>query len=285
MSLTEVINKAKTITEALPYIRRFRGQYVLIKFGGSLMVDPALQATFAKDVALLKWIGVHPVIVHGGGKEITHWLKRIGKETRFIEGLRYTDEETMELSEMVLSGKINSELVSLINSSGAKAVGLSGKDARLVIAKKAKSKSGEDLGLVGEVVEVDVELLLKLSEQGYVPVVSSVSGGVDGGTFNLNADAMASALAGALKSLKLVFLTDVDGLKVEGSLVQSLTLSEAEKLLKHPDVQGGMLPKLECAISALRGGVKSVHIINGGLEHTVLLEMFTDVGIGTMLSA
>lgn len=277
------INKAKTLTEALPYIKKFSGQTVVIKYGGSLMFDDSLKKLFASDISLLKLVGVNPVIVHGGGKEISHWLKKLGKESVFIDGLRYTDEETMEVTEMVLSGKINSEVVAFINQAGGKAVGLSGKDAGMFTAKKIRSKEDKDLGFVGDIETTDMSLLVHLCEKGYVPVISSVAGSSDGETLNLNADYVASGLAAALKALKLIYLTDVDGVMMGGTLLQMVDISEAEKLLQNPDVKGGMVPKLECAMRAIRDGVRYVHIINGSVEHAVLLEMFTDLGIGTML--
>ena len=281
--LQKEIAKAKTLTEALPYIKKFRGETVVVKYGGSLMVDDNLKTLFARDISLLKLVGVNPIIVHGGGKEISSWLKRIGKESTFIDGLRYTDEETMEVTEMVLSGKINSEIVGCLNHAGAKAVGLSGKDANLFVAKKIRTKDDKDLGLVGDIETSDMSLLLHLCEKGYVPVVSSIANDTNGETLNLNADYVAAGLAAALDALKLIYLTDVDGLAIGGALLQVIDLEEATKLLSHPEVKGGMLPKLECAMRAIQDGVKFVHIINGSVEHAVLLEMFTDLGIGTML--
>ncbi len=282
-TLQSAIAKANVLVEALPYIRKFQGRMVVIKYGGSLMTDDHLKLTFAADIALLKLVGVHPVVVHGGGKEISQWLMKIGKETSFVDGLRYTDPETMELTEMVLSGKINSEVVDLLNRAGARAVGLSGKDGQLFTAAKITAKGGQDLGLVGDIVQSDVTILHQLSHSGYVPVISSIAPSANGETLNLNADYAATGLAAALRALKLVFLTDVDGVLAGGELLHLIDLAEAERLLSHPDVSGGMLPKLECAMRAVKGGVSSVHIINGSLEHAVLLEMFTDLGIGTMI--
>ncbi len=282
--IESAIAKAQVLTEALPYIRKFQGRMVVIKYGGSLMADDKLKPIFASDIALLKQVGIHPVVVHGGGKEINHWLKKIGKESLFIEGLRYTDNETMELTEMVLSGRINSEVVDILNSSGCKAIGLSGKDAQLFMAEKIKAKSGEDLGQVGDISETDVTLIHQLCHSGYVPVISSIARSSAGETLNLNADYVAAGVAGALRALKLVYLTDVDGIMVGGKLVQTMTLSEAEELLKSPEISGGMVPKLECAIRGAKAGVSSVHIISGSREHAVLLEMFTDLGVGTMIT-
>ncbi|MCB0322343.1 MAG: acetylglutamate kinase [Bdellovibrionales bacterium] len=282
--IQQKIEKAKILVEALPYIKRFHGKTAVIKYGGSVMFDQKLKEIFAADIALLKFVGIHPIIVHGGGKEISSWMQKLGKEPVFIDGLRVTDMETMEITEMVLSGKVNSEIVSLINRSGAKAVGLSGKDASLFTARKIRSKNNEDLGFVGEIETADVSLVQTLSERGYVPVISSVGESLEGETLNLNADYAAASVASALNALKLIYLTDVDGITVEGSLLSELDLQEAERLLNHPEIQGGMKPKLECCIRAIRDKVEHVHIINGKIEHPVLLELFTDVGIGTKLS-
>ena len=279
------IEKAKILVEALPYIKDFFGKTVVIKYGGSLMVEDGLKPLFAEDIVLLKYVGLNPIVVHGGGQEISKWMSRVGKETVFIDGLRFTDGETMEITEMVLSGKINSEVVSLINANGGKAVGLSGKDASLFTAKKIRSKDDKDLGFVGDIVAMNVDILQTLAEKGYIPVISSIGQNGKGQSLNLNADHVASRLAVALKAFKLVYLTDVQGVMKKGKLVDFLDLKEAKKLLDHPDIKGGMLPKLTCAINALKSGVESVHIINGSIEHAVLLEMFTDIGIGTMLSA
>ncbi|MGC6366527.1 MAG: acetylglutamate kinase [Candidatus Marinamargulisbacteria bacterium] len=278
-------NKAITLVEALPYIKQFSGKIMVIKYGGSLMVNEALRETFAKDVVLLRYVGIKPVIVHGGGKEITKWMKKLGKEAVFIDGQRFTDEETMELTEMVLSGKVNNEIVALLNQHGGKAVTLSGKSANIFNAKRIRSKKDQDLGLVGSIESVDTRLIHTLCDDGYIPVISSVGSDRNGDTLNLNADNVASAVARYLECKKLIYLTDVDGLMVEKKLVSQITEQEAEDLLLHPDVQGGMLPKLECSLAAVKGGVESVHIINGSTEHAVLLEMFTDRGIGTMVSA
>lgn len=282
--LKQRIEKVKTLLEALPYIRKFHGETVLIKYGGSLMVDPQLKVSFSRDIVLLKYVGLNPVIVHGGGKEISKWMDKLGKKSEFIDGLRVTDAETMEITEMVLSGKINSEIVSLINQMGGRAVGLSGRDASLFSAQKVKSQSNQDLGQVGDITTVDVRLLHTLCDSGYIPVISSVSQSVSGESLNLNADHAAQEMAVALKALKLILLTDVQGLLIGGELQPSLSVDQAKKLLTHDDVQGGMKPKLQGCIEAVEGGVGSVHMINGGVEHAVLLEMLTDQGIGTMIS-
>lgn len=278
-------NKAITLVEALPYIKQFSGKIMVIKYGGSLMVNEQLRDTFAKDIVLLRYVGIKPVIVHGGGKEITKWMSKLGKEAVFIDGQRFTDNETMELTEMVLSGKVNNEIVSLLNQHGGKAVTLSGKSANIFHAKRIRSKKDQDLGLVGTIESVDTRLIHTLCNDGYIPVISSVGSDQKGETLNLNADNVASAVARYLESKKLIYLTDVDGLIVEKKLISQLSGKEAQDLLLHPDVQGGMLPKLECSLAAVNAGVESVHIINGSTEHAVLLEMFTDRGIGTMVSA
>ena len=276
-------NTEHILSEALPYIKRIKGKIIVIKYGGSLMSNDAIKPLFAQDIVLLKHLGINPIIVHGGGKEISKWMHKIGKESVFIEGLRVTDNDTMELTEMVLSGKINSEVVSMINSAGGNAVGLSGKDAQLFKSKKRHSKNNQDLGLVGDIIHSDVSLLSILSEKGYIPVISSVSYDDDGNTLNVNADHVAQEIATALKALKLILLTDVQGLLIDGQCCSKLSLSEAKKLLSHPDVHGGMLPKLESVIQSIQGGVSDVHMINGNIEHALLLELLTETGIGTMI--
>ncbi len=278
-----VQRKAEVLIEALPYIKKFQGSTILVKYGGSLMFEREAQERFCNDIVLLKYIGMNPVVVHGGGKEITRWLERIGKQAKFIDGLRVTDEETMEVTEMVLSGKLNRGIVASMNEIGGKAVGLSGKDASLLIAHIKKGKKGEDLGLVGEVKTVNSQLIKVLADSGYIPIISSVAIGIDGQTLNVNADEAAAAVAIALQATKLVYLTDVDGIQKGGKLIDFLELKDAEELLGDPEVTGGMIPKLECCIKAVKGGVQSVHMVNGNNPHAVLLEMFTDHGIGTML--
>ncbi len=276
-------NKAIALVEALPYIKQFSGQIMVIKYGGSLMVNHTLRDQFANDIVLLRYVGIKPVIVHGGGKEITKWMKKLGKEAVFIDGQRFTDDETMELTEMVLSGKVNNEIVSLLNQHGGKAVSLSGKSANIFNAKRIRSKKDQDLGFVGSIESVDTRLIHTLCNEGYIPVISSVGCDADGHTLNLNADNVASAVARFLESKKLIFLTDVDGLMIDEKLQPLISVDEAKELMAHPDIQGGMLPKLECSIQAANNGVDCVHIINGSTEHAVLLEIFTNRGIGTML--
>ena len=276
-------NKAITLVEALPYIKKFEGQIMVIKYGGSLMVDDVLRETFAKDIVLLRYVGIKPVIVHGGGKEITKWMKKLGKDAVFIDGQRFTDQETMELTEMVLCGKVNNEIVSLLNQNGGKAVTLSGKSANIFKAKRIRSKKDEDLGFVGTIESVDTKLIHTLCDEGYIPVISSIGSDLKGETLNLNADNVASAVARYLECKKLIYLTDVDGLILDQTLVPTIHEKDMQNILNHKDVQGGMLPKLDCSLQAIRAGVESVHIINGSTEHAVLLEIFTDGGIGTMV--
>lgn len=279
------IAQAKVLVEALPYIKKFFGHTIVVKYGGSLMADAELRGIFASDITLLRYVGLNPVVVHGGGKEISRWMERLGKEAVFVEGLRVTDAETMEVTEMILSGKINSEVVSLINHAGGRAVGLSGKDADVFIARKIRSETNQDLGFVGDVLQVNPELLHTLAGSGYIPVISSVGKTLEGETVNLNADTVASHIAHSLSAQKLIYITDVQGVMKDGALLPTLTLREAKQLLTDPSIRGGMIPKLKYAIQAIEKGVKSVHIINGTIPHSVLLEVFTDVGIGTMISS
>jgi len=286
--MTSTIRKktriAEILVEALPYIKRFHGETAVIKYGGSVLVDDELKESFAVDITLLKYVGINPIVVHGGGREITRWMQKLGKEPVFLNGLRVTDAEIMEITEMVLSGKINSELVSLINRHGGKAVGLSGKDANVFTARKMRPVDNQDLGFVGEIETTDVSLIKTLSDKGYIPVVSSVGESLHGETLNLNADYVAAGIASALQALKLIYLTDVDGIVLDGEVLPEFNLNEAEDLLTHPGITSGMIPKLECCVRAIKDNVSHVHIINGSILHSVLLEIFTDIGIGTKIT-
>ncbi|MCC6221123.1 MAG: acetylglutamate kinase [Deltaproteobacteria bacterium] len=264
-------------------MRRFGGKILVIKYGGSVMVEERLKELVATDIVLLRHIGISPVIVHGGGSEVSRWMKKVGKEAVFIDGLRFTDHETMEITEMVLSGKISNEIVTLINQKGGRALGLSGKDAHLFTAKKIRSTADDDLGLVGEIDKTDVSLLLSLCEKGYIPVISSIGVDSSGKSLNLNADHVAAALARALNALKLIYLTDVEGVILDGQTLSILDVRQVKELLKNPQIKGGMLPKLRYAIEALEGSVTSVHIINGSVDHSLLLEIFTEAGVGTKI--
>ncbi|MBI5250452.1 MAG: acetylglutamate kinase [Desulfomonile tiedjei] len=276
--------RAETLAEALPYIRAFRGKRIVIKYGGSAMTDERLKKFFAEDIALMSFIGIRPVIVHGGGPQIGALLKKIGKESRFVSGLRVTDAETMDVVEMVLVAKVNKDVVSLINSYGGRAVGISGRDGDLIKAKKAKRIAGvdEDLGLVGDVDKINSEIITCLEAGGFVPVVAPVGAGPGEKPFNINADTAAGALSAALKAEKFLLLTDVPGvLDGENSLISSVSEDQAEELIRLGVVSGGMIPKIRCCLNALRGGVPKAHIIDGRVPHALLLETLTDEGIGT----
>ncbi len=273
--------KISVLLEALPYIVNFYGKTFVIKYGGSAMEEEDLRQDFARDVVLLKHVGINPVVVHGGGKKIGRLLKELKIESHFIDGLRVTDEKTLQIVEMVLSGSINKEIVKYINEMGGKAIGLSGKDGRLLVAKRV---ANEKLGLVGEVVSVNTEIIESISRMGYIPVIAPLADGQDGKTYNINADTAAGAIAGALKAEKLILLTDVDGvIDAHGNLLSVIDAREIEKMIEEGVVKGGMIPKLSCAKEALTKGAKKVHIINGSVRHALLLEIFTDSGIGTQI--
>jgi acetylglutamate kinase len=283
-------NVADILIEALPYIRRFRGMTVVIKYGGHAMVDEQLKEDFARDVTLLKFIGFNPVVVHGGGPQISQVLDRMGISSRFVKGMRMTDEPTMDVVEMVLGGKINKAIVAQINRQGGQAVGLSGKDGGLIQARKMtivyqeENKPPEiiDPGLVGEVTRISPELITTLTAHGFIPVIAPVGVGEAGETFNINADLVAGELAVALAARRLILLTDVDGvLDASGELISSIGAERAAKMIREGQITGGMIPKIECALDAIRRGVKKVPIINGTRRHAILLELFTDRGIGT----
>jgi len=275
---------AKTLSEALPFIQRYSGRRIVIKFGGHAMGDKELTRQFANDVVLLKQFGLRPVIVHGGGPQIGKMLERLNIKSEFVDGLRVSDIETVEIAEMVLSGAINKSLVEAINAAGGRAVGLSGKDARLITAKKKR----EDLGFAGEPVDTDVAVLdvLAAADPGFIPVVSPISGGKDGETFNVNADTAAGVLAANLGAVRLMLLTDVEGvMDNEKNLLTNLSTKDARKLIKNGTAQGGMIPKLETAIDALEGGVEAVVILDGRRAHGLLVELFTDQGAGTLIGS
>jgi acetylglutamate kinase len=278
--------RAELLMEALPYIREFRGKTVVIKYGGAAMEQTDLKRSFALDVILLHLVGINPVIVHGGGPQIGALMKRLGKEPQFVGGMRVTDEETVEIVEMVLVGKINKEIVGLINHHGGKAVGLSGKDGSLIRARRRPHRlaSGEeiDIGLVGEVESVNPEPIRLLEDHGFVPVIAPVGVGLGGETYNINADLVAGDVAAALGAEKLIHLTDVQGiLGDDGHLLTTLSRKEAERLMDDKVIDGGMLPKVESSVRALRGGTAKAHIIDGRVPHAIILELFTREGIGT----
>jgi acetylglutamate kinase len=283
----ELKEKAATLAEALPYLRRYSGAVVVIKCGGAVLLDPAVQSSVLGDITLLRYAGMKPVLVHGGGPEISEMMRRLGKEPKIVEGLRVTDAETMDIVQMVLVGRINQQIVAAINQQGGRAVGLSGRDDMMLVA--VKRTGPVDLGQVGEIEESRPQLLLTLLQEGYVPVVAPIASGLSGETFNLNADHAAGRLAGALKAAKLIILSDVPGVlrdrRDESSLISAMTAGEAQKALDTGAVEEGMRPKIEGCLSALRGGVERCHIIDGRIPHALLMEILTDVGIGTMITA
>ena len=291
--MEDPVDKAKVLIEALPYIRRFYDKTIVIKYGGSTMEEEGLKRKFALDVILLKVIGINPVIVHGGGPQIGDLLNRLGKKSEFIEGMRVTDRETMDVVEMVLVGKVNKELVALINGQGGKAVGLSGKDGKLIVAKKMKLTKSRgkneppeliDIGMVGEVERVNPEVIEALKRDNFIPVIAPVGMGESGETYNINADLVAGRIAAGLKAEKFLLLTDVEGVIDEkGELVPTLDAKRARRLIAQKVISSGMIPKVNCCLEALEGGVTKTHIIDGRVEHAILLEMFTDVGIGTQI--
>ena len=277
--------EANILVQALPYIQRYYGKVMVIKYGGNAMVDEELKRSVCRDIVLMHYVGMKPILVHGGGPEISSLMYKIGKEPEFVNGLRVTDAETMEIVEMVLAGKTNKGIVSIINNLGARAVGLSGKDANLIVANKAEGTI--DLGYVGEVVKINPEILLDLLDHGYIPVVSSVAIGPNGESFNVNADHIAGELAAAVKAVKLIMMTDVPGiyrdLSDKSSLIQELSVSEARKMIESKQIDKGMIPKVEACITALAACVERAHIIDGTAPHSLLVEIFTDTGIGTMI--
>jgi acetylglutamate kinase len=275
------IKVADALIESLPYIQNFKDAVVVVKLGGSVLVDPELKKAIVLDLSFLRTVGISVVVVHGGGKEITEMLSLLGRDTHFVGGYRYTAPEDADIIEMVLSGKINKSVVSLITLSGGQAVGLSGKDGGIFCTEYRKGPKGESLGQVGRVVDVNTRLISVLLKDGFIPVVSCIGCSFDGKTMNINADEAASTLASALNARKLIYLSDVDGLLLDGTCVDELDLREAEDLLDDERISGGMIPKLEFCIDAIRKGVKDVHMINGSLTHSLLLELFTNKGIGT----
>ena len=279
------LEKAEVLIEALPYIQRFNRKVIVVKYGGSAMVDEELKRNVIKDVVLLKLVGFKPIIVHGGGKEISRWVGKVGKEAKFVNGLRVTDKETMEIAEMVL-GKVNKELVTLVESLGVKAIGISGKDGGLLKVNK-KLSQGQDIGYVGDIKEVNPAILNELLEKDFLPIVCPVGLGDDFATYNINADDAACAIARAMKAEKLAFLTDIEGVyrnpEDTSSLISELFVNEAKALIENGNVGGGMIPKLQNCIDAIESGVNRVHILDGRIQHCLLLEIFTNKGIGTAI--
>ena len=288
-SMDVLIRKAGTLVDALPYIRKFSGKTVVIKYGGNAMINDELKNSVMEDITLLKFIGLNPIVVHGGGPDISKALNDRGVKSTFINGLRVTDEETMSVAQQVLIGKTNKEIVSLLNTKGGVAVGISGIDGRFIKCKKQYTEvNGEkvDLGYVGDVVEVDPHLFELLSSDRYIPVIAPIGTDSDGNSYNVNADSVAAAVAKAAKAEKLILLTDVEGVKdVSGNVVYEASIGEAQEMIEDGTISGGMIPKIQGCIAAIESGVTGVHIIDGRVPHCLLLEIFTKTGIGTMIKS
>ncbi|MGE4617455.1 MAG: acetylglutamate kinase [Gammaproteobacteria bacterium] len=293
LNVTDALNTAHVLTEALPYIQRYQRKTIVIKYGGNAMVDDRLKVSFARDVVLMKFVGIDPIVVHGGGPQIGQVLERIGKESKFIDGMRVTDAETMDVVEMVLGGLINKEIVNLINSGGGRAIGLTGKDGPLIYARKLNYNPDKDsadapeiidLGHVGEVSAVDREVLTFFSGGDFIPVIAPIGVGEDGASYNINADLVAGKVASIMQAEKLILLTNTPGLLGEdGHVLTGLKAGTVRKLIKDGTISGGMLPKITAALDAVNNGVKRVHIIDERVEHALLLELFTDEGVGTLI--
>ena len=294
LNLAQATETAALLTDALPFIQEFFGKTIVIKYGGNAMINEDLKEKVMTDIALMKYVGIRPVIIHGGGPDITGFLKKVGKQSEFVSGLRVTDEETVEIAEMVLDGKVNSDIVSLLGGKGVQAVGLSGKDAGMIKAKKKLATVYEDgqtskvdIGYVGEVEEIDTSLLNDLLDGGYVPVVAPIGAGKDGESYNINADYVAAEIAGALEAEKLLLLTDIEGIyknyEDKSTFISTLHQQEAKEYIKSGIISGGMIPKVEACLCALDRGAGKTHIIDGRLPHSIILEIFTSTGIGTQV--
>ena len=286
----EAGNFARILTESLPYIQRFTGKTFVIKFGGNAMTNGELQESFARDVVLMKLVGMNPIVVHGGGPQIGELLERLNIESEFVDGMRVTDEHTMDVVEMVLGASVNKEIVDSIHRNGGRAIGITGKDGQLIQARKLAGdwnrKGVKDIGQVGEVASIDTDILTMLIGSDYIPVIAPVAGSTDGKTYNINADLVAGKLAEVLQAEKLMLLTNVAGLlDAEGNIVTGLNIHQVEELIAQGVIHGGMLPKIQCALEAVQGGVSSAHIIDGRVAHAALLEIFSDEGIGTQISS
>lgn len=297
LSLDNAKNVAQVLTEALPYIQRFTNKTIVVKFGGNAMVDEALQNSFARDIVLMKLVGMNPVVVHGGGPQIGSLLEKLNIKSEFIDGMRVTDSATMDVVEMVLGGSVNKQIVSLINRNGGQAIGISGKDGNLIRAKKlSMHKNGADMpameapeiidiGQVGEVASVNVTVINTLTESGFIPVIAPIGVGSDGASYNINADLVAGKIAEVMQAEKLMLLTNVAGLQSKmGDILTGLSTQQVDELIEDGTIYGGMLPKISCALDAVKSGVASAHIIDGRVAHAVLLEVFTDVGVGTLIT-
>jgi len=294
MAMEELIAKANVLMETLPWIKRFYGKTIVIKYGGNAMVEAHLKEGFARDVIMMKYIGLNPVVVHGGGPQIGKVLEAMKIESQFIQGMRVTDSETMDVVEMVLGGKVNKEIVTNINRYGGKAVGITGKDGGLIQARKLEMTAVNpdtltpeiiDIGMVGEVELVDPTIIKSLRENDFIPVIAPIGGGLNGETYNINADLVAGRIAGALKAEKLILLTDVEGVKdKQGKLISTIDVQRVPDLINNGTISGGMIPKVNCCVDAVEEGITRAHIVDGRMEHACLLEMFTDKGIGTVVA-
>ena len=293
LNLSKAKNIAKVLTEALPYIQKFVGKTIVIKYGGNAMVDEPLKQSFARDIVLMKLVGINPIVVHGGGPQIGAVLEQLSIESKFVDGLRVTDSKTMDVVEMVLGGLVNKEIVNLLNKHQGKAVGITGKDGKLIKAKKLKLRRvGQkltdeivDIGHVGEVVSIDTQILDMIKNTDFIPVIAPIGTDDSGASYNINADSVAGEIAKVMEAEKLILLTNIEGVKnKKGLTLPGLSVQQASKLISNKTLQGGMLPKVGCALNAVRAGVSSAHIIDGRVEHAVLLEIFTDQGIGTLIT-
>ncbi|WP_432823471.1 acetylglutamate kinase [Trichloromonas sp.] len=292
--MQDIINKAKVLTEALPYIKRFANKTIVIKYGGNAMVEERLKESFAQDIILMKYIGLNPVVVHGGGPQIGQVLKAMNIQSYFVQGMRVTDSATMDVVEMVLGGKVNKEIVANINRHGGRAVGLTGKDGGLLTARKMEMTAVNpdtltpeiiDIGLVGEVEKVNPAIIDALEKNNFIPVIAPIGVGLNGETYNINADLVAGKVAGALRAEKLILLTDVEGVKdKQGKLISTIDIMRVPDLINDGTISGGMIPKVNCCLDAVEEGVAKTHIIDGRMEHACLLEIFTDKGIGTAVA-
>jgi acetylglutamate kinase len=292
MKPEQAINTAKVLSEALPYIQKFSGKTIVVKYGGNAMTEPTLKTSFARDIVLLKQVGLQPIVVHGGGPQIGALLDKLGKESKFVGGMRVTDQETMDVVEMVLGGKVNKEIVHLINQQGGKAIGMSGKDGDLIHAEQLLVEAGDpeasaseiiDLGHVGSVTGINPAVLNTFIANDIIPVIAPIGVGEDGQTYNINADSVASSIASVMASEKLILLTNTAGVMQDDELLTGLTPENIQALIKSGVINGGMIPKVNCAINAIQSGVHTAHIIDGRVEHAVLLELFTDEGVGTLI--
>jgi acetylglutamate kinase len=292
MKPEQALNTAKVLSEALPYIQKFSVKTIVVKYGGNAMTEPTLKTSFARDIVLLKQVGLQPIVVHGGGPQIGALLEKLGKESKFVGGMRVTDQETMDVVEMVLGGKVNKEIVHLINQQGGKAIGMSGKDGDLIHAEQLLVEAGDpeasaseiiDLGHVGSVTGINPAVLNTFIANDIIPVIAPIGVGEDGQTYNINADSVASSIASVMASEKLILLTNTAGVMQDDELLTGLTPENIQALIKSGVINGGMIPKVNCAINAIQSGVHTAHIIDGRVEHAVLLELFTDEGVGTLI--